>query len=172
MSEEKMKFFLFVSTLGGGWAYLAYFLAFAAYTGKSQLHRVAYYGVFFTPLGFTMNMSKLYYAQFRPFEIDVDVKMYDDECPKEYGNPSGHSMFAPAFGGLILLDILTTCLKLSDLQQIGLSLGSAFVYILIAYSRFILGVHALNQVIFGLVLGIWLAVTYHLLARKVIFNYV
>ena len=116
LSEDQMKWWSYVSTLGNGWSYILYYVCYCMYTGVTQLHRVAYYGVFFSLLGFTMNVTKMYFVQFRPFELDADIKMGDGSCPKEYGNPSGHSMFAPAFGGLILLDIMTSCIKLSDLH--------------------------------------------------------
>ena len=98
--------------------------------------------------------------------------MGDESCPKEYGNPSGHSMFAPAFGGLILLDILTSNLNISELQNAGLAVASFVFYFVMGYCRFILGVHALNQVLFGFALGIWLAVSYHLMVKNLFFNYV
>jgi len=149
-----------------------YYFAFCAYTGLTQLHRVAYYGVLFTAVAVMMNFSKLYFIQFRPFEIDEAITMGDNMCPKEYGNPSGHSMFGPAFGGVVLLDILTTYASLTDLQQLGLTIVSAVWFFVMGYCRFLLGVHALNQVILGFMLGIWLAVSYHLLVRKYIFNYI
>jgi membrane-associated phospholipid phosphatase len=81
-------------------------------------------------------------------------------------------MFAPAFGGLALLDLLASCLKLTDVQQFGIGVATMIFSFLMAYCRLILGVHALNQVIFGLLLGVWLAAFFHFMARDIIFEYV
>jgi uncharacterized membrane protein required for colicin V production len=42
----------------------------------------------------------------------------------------------------------------------------------ISYSRILLGVHSLNQVLFGTILGIWFACTFHFVVRKKIVEYV
>ena len=53
-----------------------------------------------------------------------------------------------------------------------MALVSAAFYFVIGYSRFILGVHALNQVLFGFAFGIWIALAYHFICKKLIFDYV
>ena len=50
---------------------------------------------------------------------------------------------------------------------------SAFVYMAcIGLSRFVLGAHTLDQVVFGWLIGIWLACTYAFIMREVIHHHI
>ena len=73
ITEDRMKLWMYISMLGSGYSYILYYWCFCLYTGITQLHRVAYYGVFFAMLGFTMNVSKMYFVQHRPFELDAGI---------------------------------------------------------------------------------------------------
>lgn len=50
-----------------------------------------------------MNLTKMAYHEPRPYFVDVDIQVYG--CSAEYGNPSGHSLFAAAFAFFLFLDI-------------------------------------------------------------------
>ena len=41
----------------------------------------------------------------------------------------------------------------------------------IAYSRLVLGMHSLNQIIFGLLLGTWLAFSFHFIGYDWVMNH-
>ena len=143
MSETQLSSVKYISASGSGYSWLYVLAIFMYWTGVKQLHRVAYYGVLVTAIGVVMNLTKLYFIQHRPFELDGDIQMADDKCPKEYGNPSGHAMFATAFGGAIMLDIFTT-LKTTGIQKVLIGLGYTIFFIIHGYCRFVIGVHALN----------------------------
>ena len=81
-----------------------------------------------------------------------------------YGNPSGHSSFSSAILLVIFLDLkdsITTQLW----QKIGLAVATVAVFLTIGYSRLFLGVHSINQVSWGLQLGIWFAFSMHYIVR-------
>lgn len=61
ITDSQMEIWHMISALGSGYAYWIYYIIFCLYTGNSQLHRIAYYGAFFTVVGFTMNTSKMYF---------------------------------------------------------------------------------------------------------------
>ena len=94
-------------------------------------------------------------------------------CTGQYGEPSGHSMLAIGLPLAFELDynarastfgvkarirhVATLCLIL----VFGLS---------IAYSRLFVGVHSINQVLFGLQLGVWFALSAHFIAREAVIS--
>lgn len=41
----------------------------------------------------------------------------------------------------------------------------------VAYSRFILGMHSLDQILFGILLGLWLAVSFHTIGYEALENH-
>lgn len=51
---------------------------------------------------YVMNITKMAYHEARPFMIDSYLTPYG--CSAEYGNPSGHSLFASAFNFFMFLD--------------------------------------------------------------------
>lgn len=85
------------------------------------------------------------YAQARPLWLSDDILPWGCKY-RDYGNPSGHALSAVMFG---LMNESTLSLV------IGMTLAS-----LTAISRVVLGVHSINQIVFGSLLGIWLSLTF------------
>ncbi len=50
-----------------------------------------------------MNITKMAYHEPRPFMFSEKIEVYG--CSAEYGNPSGHSIFAAAFNLFLYFDI-------------------------------------------------------------------
>lgn len=75
-------------------------------------------------------------------------------CPTGFGNPSGHS-----FGIVALYEPL-----FSDFVGTGASNFFIFTWIivvgLVMFSRLYLGVHSLDQIFFGALLGLFFVVVY------------
>ena len=99
------------------------------------------------------NYTKLIYGQGRPFlrndDEAISVKM---QCEAGYGNPSGHSFESTScFLGFsqAIIDIW----ELGTFPQIIIYIINAILILLINFSRVILGVHSVNQVIYGDTLG-------------------
>jgi hypothetical protein len=91
------------------------------------------------------------YANPRPFMVFKNVTVKD--CDSGYGNPSGHS-FSSVSVYLAFYHIMTDIKFFKDevwrsiLRFFFLAVTLTFV-VLIMFSRFYLGVHSLNQLIFG-----------------------
>ena len=95
------------------------------------------------------NFAKLVYSQGRPFLLDKIVYI---TCEPGYGNPSGHS-FQFTSNLLAFVQMFIDLFKLSKKYTIIIYIISAILILSINFSRIILGVHSLNQVIFGDTLG-------------------
>ena len=113
-----------------------------------------------------MNLTKMAYHEPRPFFVDADIKVYG--CSAEYGNPSGHSLFAAAFAFFLFLDIFES--PHTKFKRWGLSYCISLFFvlaytILIGFARLYVGVHTLNQVIYGWQLGIWISFYFHFALR-------
>jgi undecaprenyl-diphosphatase len=101
------------------------------------------------------NLLKIIYGEERPFWMSQDFIVFS--CEGGYGNPSGHSYSSTAIY-LSLWYILTRKTKLKEKHIIfsiiiGIILFGLVISILI--SRVFLGVHSINQVLYGGCLGIF-----------------
>jgi membrane-associated phospholipid phosphatase len=108
---------------------------------------------------------KAFYADPRPFWTDKQVQSIGPLCPVEFGNPSGHSWFAPIFGFAIVIDYWGTGRKYANIWI------SIAVVILVPISRMYLGAHSLNQVLQGLVLGLAMCLLYVIKLKEIISNF-
>ena len=121
------------------------------------------------------SVAKLYYHQGRPFWESDQVEAID--CSNQYGNPSGHCFSSAGISLAVWLDYNTqarapqskTILKQWYWRVLFLCLSIGFV-IAIAYSRMFLGVHSINQVLFGAQLGVWFGITSHYIVREPLMN--
>ena len=101
------------------------------------------------------DVIKLFYGDPRPFWINNIL--FQGECETSYGNPSGHSLNSFYF-------FLSFCyyinkmknIKNNNKMKIIIYLIAIFISGLIAFSRLVLGVNSVDQVIYGCALGIWL----------------
>ena len=69
-------------------------------------------------------------------------------CAKGFGNPCGHSISATLFASLLIYEF----------KGPGIVLGLAWVS-MISWARLLLGVNTLNQIIYGITLGINISCT-------------
>ncbi len=125
------------------------------YIIPKQRVRFFYYLVLFSFVMLVMNVTKLSYADPRPYWVASDIVAY--KCSNQYGNPSGHSETSMGIAMTLWLDYAFT--NASNLRK-GVLLFAALLFAFsIGYSRLILGVHSLDQIIYGLSLGVWIAFT-------------
>ena len=92
-----------------------------------------------------MNFTKIAYHDPRPYFTSDEITPYG--CSSEYGNPSGHSLFAAGFFFFIFLDILHGEYKNKTLPKYvyPLSLAGAIIMtFLIGFARLYVGVHSMN----------------------------
>lgn len=99
------------------------------------------------------NILKLFYQDPRPYYINTNIVAYSTDA--DYGNPSGHG-FAPTVFYLSLLYFSKESKLMKKIPTLYYSCSVIVVIsiLMLIYSRFLLGVHALNQLIFGASLGL------------------
>jgi len=90
----------------------------------------------------------------RPFWTNSKIKNIGFYCPLEYGNPSGHSWFSTILGFGFILDFYGVGKNYTNL------LAAMLLIILVPISRIYLGAHSLNQVFYGLFMGLSLNILY------------
>ena len=145
-SAGKVTFYIF-SFWGNGIPYFAAFIFF--YNWESRA-RSFYYLLFLTTTIFVMNITKMAYHEPRPYMVDSKLEPYG--CSAEYGNPSGHSLFATAFNFFFFLDMFhgenTQRRNKKMLYAICLFVAISLT-VLISYARLYVMVHTINQIIYG-----------------------
>ena len=130
--------------IGGGGLYFGVFLIIFNWDNRPR----AYYYVFFLISCLTfMNLTKMAYSEPRPYFVDPDIIPHG--CSAEYGNPSGHSLFAAAFFIFIFLDVFEhskdiLCIARIKPLYIGMLFLAISFMILIGFARLYVAVHSLN----------------------------
>lgn len=121
------------------------------------------------------NITKLAYTEARPFWDDPSV--FQGDCSGEFGNPSGHTMTA----AMLSFGVAGELASSNYLKQLKFKLHPVYWFIIfspfaavytvaMAFARMILGAHAINQVVHGGLIGIWLAINGHLIVRSFIMD--
>ncbi|CDW88057.1 pap2 superfamily phosphatase [Stylonychia lemnae] len=112
------------------------------------------------------------YHEARPFMFDDKIKR-SSSCSTEYGNLSGHSLFAASYNMFVFLDFYYGQFKGKKFSSIGYYTSLFFaisLFIAIGISRFYLNAHTINQIIYGWTFGIWLAFYFHFCLREPMMN--
>ena len=109
--------------------------------------------------GFIDHLSKILYRQERPLWMNEEIDVHSEHSCG-YGNPSGHALSSSCLYlslWYMISDILNNCLRnnkklfyLVKYSSFGFFLGIVY---LIMTSRVYLGVHSINQIIFGFLIG-------------------
>ena len=99
------------------------------------------------------SMMKIWYGAIRPFWQNTNL--YKGICDGGFGNPSGHSMV----NTYLYLSLFVYIKEINILQGKYIFQGFILIFFIvwifsIIFSRIILGMHSLNQVIYGTSLGL------------------
>ena len=118
----------------------------------------------------SISVRSILFRQPRPFWVNPDVQMLEWNCYTEYGSPSGHSALV-----IVLLDFLVRFTfrwsqKLLRVRWLLYFLIFCFE-LLVMFSRVYLGMHSINQVILGLMIGVYSLIPYYLYFEKIIFKF-
>lgn len=140
----------------------------ALYHTTTQRPRAVYYIVVLAAIFLVMNITKLAYHQARPFWVSFAIEA--GSCSSQFGNPSGHSLTSLGVALAVWFDYNQAVVdgKLPSDSSFAtplarvLTLVAALAFgVSIGWSRFVLGAHSMNQIIFGLLLAVWLAASLH-----------
>lgn len=121
--------------------------------------------------GYFSDVLKLSFHDPRPFWLSNEIKF--DSCKTQFGNPSGHSNSAVTFMMVLFFDYAleisknnpTKCYS-KPIVRVLLFLAATAIWLMIGYSRVLLGMHGWDQVIFGWTLGWWNACVCHFIIRE------
>ncbi len=150
LQESRTPFFDFLFTwlasLGDGIVYALIFLHVLNKDGKT---RGFYYLLFFIVCLAFQNITKMAYHDPRPYM--TDDRIIPMKCSHEYGNPSGHSLFAAAFATFIFIDYYHSEVK-KEYSTLSYSLGlfsTVSFILLMGFDRLYTSVHSIDQVLLG-----------------------
>lgn len=131
---------------------------------KTNQRARAFYYIFLSAcFGFLDNFFKQAFHDPRPFWDYSVVESWS--CSKSFGNPSGHAMWCMGATTAIALDIMRSnphgkCMYITAFI-ISLCIGLS-----VCWTRVIMGAHSVDQVLFGSLIGLWLALTLEFIVRK------
>ena len=145
-----ITFFQFITTFG---SYLGFFVAFIIIFLKNKKLGITF-AITFALASVCNYFIKHIIKRDRPFVTYEYIENYGGE--DGFSMPSGHSMCAGLFATFLLYHLFTQTKKLS-LRISGAIFLSLFTG-LIAFSRMVLGVHYLTDIIFGIIVGIIFAI--------------
>lgn len=136
----------------------------------NQRARAFYYICLSTFIAILNNALKVGFRSPRPYWTFTDVKVLH-HCSRGFGNPSGHAMWCFAIPIAISLDIRRSNPHGKCMQVVAI-LTTLWIGISIAFTRMIMGVHSLDQVIFGGLVGVWIAFTFEFIVRKPLMGHI
>ena len=151
LSKSAITFFNIISITGNG-LFIAIGLIFIlCYFPLIQLVLISFGLIFMVYL---TDIMKLIYNDPRPFWLNTIL--FQGKCETSYGNPSGHSLIAFYF---YLSFAYYLCknnyMKFNRIIKISIYIIAIILSVLTAFSRLVLGVHSLDQVLYGSFLGIF-----------------
>lgn len=104
---------------------------------------------------YLQSLLKIIYGSLRPY-IEKQ-ELFKGVCDGGFGNPSGHALVC-FYIYLILLHYLINHKYFNEKRSVKILLTLLFwlMIIIVITSRIILGLHSINQIIYGSFLGIWI----------------
>ena len=150
LSQKSLEFFKLMSLLGGGILIgLGLFFILCYYT----LIKTILLCIGLILMVYLHDLMKLIYNDPRPFWLNTIL--FQGKCETSYGNPSGHSLISFYFFlsfGYYLSKI--NYIKSNKIYKSIIYFTAFILATLIAFSRLALGVHSLDQVLYGSLIGI------------------
>ena len=151
-SDIFINFMKFITTFACGYCCFIFFVIIFSLFSLIQSF-IYLIGLIFCV--YIQSLLKILYGNTRPFWDNRNL--FKGLCDGGFGNPSGHCLVT-AFIYLALFHYLVKLKYINENKLLKILFGILFSIIstLVFLSRFILGLHSLNQIIFGALIGIWL----------------
>ena len=155
-TKNGILFFKLISLIGGYVLIgLGLFFVFCYYSLCKSI--ILFFGLIFVV--YFHDILKLLYGDPRPFW--VNTILFQDKCESSYGNPSGHSLMSFYFyTSLSYYICMLDTIKKNYTYNIAVYSIGIIIASLTAFSRLVLGVHSIDQVLYGSLLGLWLFVIF------------
>ena len=98
------------------------------------------------------------------------------KCSAAFGNPSGHSSASSLIAFVVFMDVFhgkSDHRKIFTKLQYTLGITLALYWAgTIPYTRFLMGVHSLDQIVYGTSLGIWEGLFCHFVVRDNLIDWI
>jgi len=125
-------------------------------------HMAVRYTLALTLLLWSKNILKFLYHANRPFWEDAHITSGEAHCSLDFGKPSGHSSGSGVIATFLCLELIhymrVNHVNYIWLKGILISLFTVAYIFIMGFSRAFTGAHALDQIIYGWSLGIWMGV--------------
>lgn len=145
--------------MGVGIVFIMYYILV-----NRKLMLLVHISYFFMGIYFIAILKQIF-QQSRPIWYSDQIEDWEWFCPKDFGNPSGHS-----FGTVMLYEpIVSDQLGFGSFNQGWVFL--AVISVMIPVSRMYLGVHSANQILMGLCLGFAFCVAFHYGYQKALYRF-
>ena len=156
-SPGSYSFWKFMAQMGGKPVLGALYVILFLFIPLNKVF-VMFFLLIFT--GFIDHLSKILYRQERPLWMNDDIDVHSEHACG-YGNPSGHALSSSCLYlsfWYMVSNLLNNCFRnntkaLYAVKYIIFSVCLIIVF-LIMTCRLYLGVHSLNQIIFGFLIGV------------------
>ena len=147
--QNYKNFFIFITELGG--AYIIGLIIISSYYIFSLKESFAFFSGAIKCI-YLVNLLKIIYGNKRPFWDNYQLVIY--QCDGGYGNPSGHSLMS-SYIYISFYYILSKKKLFSKnlILKFIFLLCDLILIVLIMLSRIYLGMHTINQIIYGFSLG-------------------
>ena len=129
----------------------------------NQRARAFYYIFLSSCFGFVNNFLKQAFHDPRPYFEYSEVESWS--CSLGFGNPSGHAMWCMGATAAIAMDIMRSNPH-GKCMYITAFIISLWIGVSVSWTRVIMGAHSVDQVLFGSLIGLWLAFTLEFIVRK------
>ena len=158
------------TNLGGGIELFAYMFYCLFFFPRSRF----FYAMAVSGIAMAIGLQlKLSFADPRPYHVDPKIIPFN--CKPTFGNPSGHSIASSLTAFVVYMDIfhgvpVTFSFEGDNIYHSGCKQFMAWLFavywtLTIPFTRYFGGVHSLDQVIFGSLLGLVIGVYCHFVVR-------
>ncbi len=137
------------------------------FTCSSKKKTLYYLLMILVNIYFTIVMKLILHAP-RPYMV-VDEEIKVNGFSSEFGDPSGHTMSSAQ----VLLTMYLDIAKEKGWKKWWMFIPPYISVVgIVGYSRMFNGVHSLDQVIYGCLIGVWIAGTGHYCVRDQLYNHI
>lgn len=132
-------------------------------------NKAFYYLTYYGEILVVMGVGKMAYHSPRPYMVSDEIKV--NGCSTEFGHPSGHSLNSMTFCIGLLLDRIASAPEENKCVRIFQYIVAITLPIMVGFSRLYNGDHSMDQILYGWLLGLWLAFANHYLFRDFILDH-
>lgn len=166
-TPESIQFFKTVSDIGALGLIIGVLVISYLFGARNKaFYFMSYYG----EIMLVMCIGKMAYHSPRPYMVSDEVQVFG--CSTEFGHPSGHSINSMTFCIGLLLDYMVSNPDDSLIKKAIIFVLAIVTPLLVGFSRLYNGDHSMDQILYGWLLGLWIAFSNHYVLRDGILEHI